>query len=249
MSEPQTSMPDTVECVRCAEPISSKAHKCKHCGGFQDFRRFFDFSNIALSLLVAIISVSTVFIDRIPSLLKEINSGGINLGVLSNVTNASMEEITIIYMNNGNKVVWISEGAMCHTVSVSDPSTLLTGDTKFVRPPKESEVTGAYLIDYVGDSAARGFFLEPNKTTEKIYKFKLIMQNNISFDSNSSKEIRRGCFFSVQSSGGEEGSVVIPLDSISSYNLIKGVSPIDTSTMIEKAEGLWYEKNSDIDLP
>ncbi|WP_046669652.1 hypothetical protein, partial [Neorhizobium galegae] len=39
------------------------AVKCMGCGSFQNYRRFFDFGNNAIALLVALISVSTLAVE------------------------------------------------------------------------------------------------------------------------------------------------------------------------------------------
>ena len=46
-------------CLDCLEPIPAKARKCLKCGSFQDWRRFTGQSATTLSLLIALITVST----------------------------------------------------------------------------------------------------------------------------------------------------------------------------------------------
>ncbi len=46
-------------CPDCLEPIPAKARKCIKCGSFQDWRRFTGQSATTLSLLIALITVST----------------------------------------------------------------------------------------------------------------------------------------------------------------------------------------------
>ncbi len=46
-------------CPDCLEPIPTKARKCIKCGSFQDWRRFTGQSATTLSLLIALITVST----------------------------------------------------------------------------------------------------------------------------------------------------------------------------------------------
>jgi hypothetical protein len=48
-----------VQCVVCREDIIEGATKCTHCDAYQDWRRYFGVSNIFLSLMIALISVST----------------------------------------------------------------------------------------------------------------------------------------------------------------------------------------------
>jgi len=46
-------------CIDCNELIRLNARKCHHCGSFQDWRRFSMQSTTTLSLLIALITVST----------------------------------------------------------------------------------------------------------------------------------------------------------------------------------------------
>lgn len=52
-------MPNEVECIVCKEKIRRGAQKCIKCSSFQNWRRHFDFSALILSILTALISVST----------------------------------------------------------------------------------------------------------------------------------------------------------------------------------------------
>lgn len=56
-----------MKCVACKTEIDDNAYKCKSCGTFQDWRRYVAFGNMLLALLVALVSVSIVFI---PVLIK-----------------------------------------------------------------------------------------------------------------------------------------------------------------------------------
>ena len=56
-----------MHCVACRMHIDDSAYKCQHCGTLQDWRRHIAFGNTVLALLVALVSVSTVFA---PTLLK-----------------------------------------------------------------------------------------------------------------------------------------------------------------------------------
>lgn len=50
-----------IRCPGCMEEINALAVKCKHCGRFQNWRRYLGLSSSFLSVVVALISVSTVF--------------------------------------------------------------------------------------------------------------------------------------------------------------------------------------------
>lgn len=51
-----------IQCSICKEKLIPGAIKCTHCGSFQNWRRHISFSSSFLSILLALISVTTVFI-------------------------------------------------------------------------------------------------------------------------------------------------------------------------------------------
>lgn len=62
------------KCMFCGEDINDAAIKCIHCDSFQNWRRFFGTSQVILSLLVALVSVSTVAVPIFVKALKSANS-------------------------------------------------------------------------------------------------------------------------------------------------------------------------------
>lgn len=56
-----------VQCVCCKEDIKAGALKCTNCDTFQDWRRYFSFSNITLSLFIALLANVTTLYTTINS--------------------------------------------------------------------------------------------------------------------------------------------------------------------------------------
>ena len=56
-SESEVKPNKTSRCYLCQEPIYPTAKMCNACHSYQDWRRFFSFSSVILSLLIALISV------------------------------------------------------------------------------------------------------------------------------------------------------------------------------------------------
>ena len=56
-SEGELKPNKTSTCYLCQEPIYPTAKMCNACHSYQDWRRFFSFSSVILSLLIALISV------------------------------------------------------------------------------------------------------------------------------------------------------------------------------------------------
>lgn len=59
------------ECIYCRSEIHDKAVKCKECDGYQNWRKYLNFSSNILSLLIALISVLTM---SIPIIINEVKS-------------------------------------------------------------------------------------------------------------------------------------------------------------------------------
>ena len=63
MTDEESSARNGTRCFACMERLAPGATKCSHCGSFQNWRRYLGLSSVVLSLLVALISVSTVGIS------------------------------------------------------------------------------------------------------------------------------------------------------------------------------------------
>jgi len=58
------------KCLECAYDIPYESKKCKECGSFQDWRRYLTFSSITISLMIALITVTTLSIQIIVDAFK-----------------------------------------------------------------------------------------------------------------------------------------------------------------------------------
>lgn len=88
----------TARCRVCKEPMFSGAKRCTACKSYQGWRRFFDFSAVVLSLLVALISVLSAAGPKLVALLPPWGSA---LAVKSNYF--SPDRISLIIQNTGNQ--------------------------------------------------------------------------------------------------------------------------------------------------
>ncbi len=94
----QPTTDKTSRCRVCREPIDPKAIRCNACNSYQNWRRYFGFSAVVLSLLVALISVISAVGPQIIGLLSP---WGSRLEVKSYYF--STDAISLIVENNGNK--------------------------------------------------------------------------------------------------------------------------------------------------
>ncbi len=93
-------------CRLCKKPIELGAIKCTECDGYQNWRRYFDFSSVILSLLVALFSVLTV---AVPVIVHVFTSERSDVGI-SEIAR-DRDSITLICANRGNKtaIVYLAE--------------------------------------------------------------------------------------------------------------------------------------------
>lgn len=85
------------ECIRCKEFINDDAHKCPNCQSFQGKRRFLEFSSLMLSLIVALISVSTTGII----VFKYVFSKASNINLI--IAGINNNQLQILATNIGEK--------------------------------------------------------------------------------------------------------------------------------------------------
>ena len=107
-------------CRTCAQSIPVLAKKCAQCGDFQDWRSYLGMSTTVLSLLVALVSVSS---QAIPLILKASKpessakiratlqgSDGFLLTILATNTGQLTGGINIVYISAKNRsTVWFQE--------------------------------------------------------------------------------------------------------------------------------------------
>ena len=58
-------IPKAKECRACSEEIKISAVKCQYCGSYQNLRRYLEFGNSTLALMIALISIFVVSSDKI----------------------------------------------------------------------------------------------------------------------------------------------------------------------------------------
>lgn len=71
MNQKTISDSTTSVCKICCKSIESGAKKCTECGSYQDWRRHFSVGTVTLSLIIALVSVSTTAIQVTKSLLAK----------------------------------------------------------------------------------------------------------------------------------------------------------------------------------
>jgi hypothetical protein len=71
MSQNKNTPAEPPVCKICRKPIEIGARKCTECDSFQDWRRHFSIGTVVLSLLIALISVTTTGFQVVHDLLAK----------------------------------------------------------------------------------------------------------------------------------------------------------------------------------
>ena len=96
-----------MECRVCRETIKDGASKCTHCDSFQKrWRSFFNFSSLVLSLLIALIAVTTAGIPVFKSLKAP------KASVRYEILSCKANEVRIIAVNSGNSLAVVKGGVL-----------------------------------------------------------------------------------------------------------------------------------------
>jgi hypothetical protein len=90
--------PDTKPCKVCAEPIKRAARICNHCSSYQDWRGHLGMGQNVLALLVALISVGTVFVPVLSDYLTPKNSD-----FAFSLQSTEPHQISILASNRGSR--------------------------------------------------------------------------------------------------------------------------------------------------
>jgi hypothetical protein len=84
------------ECIICGEEIKDTAKKCTHCNSFQNWQRYFEMSSVVLSLLVALLSVTST---AVPTIIKAFTPQNSHLAFT--YLSSQKNSISIIAFNSG----------------------------------------------------------------------------------------------------------------------------------------------------
>lgn len=89
---------DEARCIECMAHIPPGATKCSNCGSSQNWKRYLSLSTVVLSLLVALISVTTVGVSVFKEVILPMRAK-VNVHVLYQ---SNMLDFQLIVSNTGN---------------------------------------------------------------------------------------------------------------------------------------------------
>ena len=169
-------------CRVCREQIKNDANKCIHCGSFQDWRRYVNFSNTVLALLVALASVMSWGIPTIKEAFKEDKSE-----IVFGLQNVSNEGIIMLVSNIGTKAGGLSDASLDIDFNIEE----IRDDNKFEVTPSSKTKLRLYassmgdVVDSLSEVVSYSLrvsssgeeltiaspYLKPGEVGQYIYKF------------------------------------------------------------------------------
>lgn len=149
----------TKDCRSCGLQIPRVAIKCSHCGAHQNFQRYFDIGQGTIALLIALISVSTLAVESSVRAYNSAFGDPLVPNIYGKVLSAELDEVELLFINNGTSRVFILGGGLCRMPLVREGVDLIDDSPDMLRFPKRAEVEAIYAISYSDEGKDQ--FLEP----------------------------------------------------------------------------------------
>lgn len=119
MTEEKTKRCQYKRCRDCNEQIDTSAVKCKHCGSYQNWQRRLHLSNTVIALLIALVSVSTQFVQYVYSVTKKDNSSVVML-----LQGVDSQKISVLASNIGTRPALVEDGSLYVYTDESEKTVL-----------------------------------------------------------------------------------------------------------------------------
>jgi ribosomal protein L40E len=207
-------------CKVCASEVPFAAIKCIKCNSYQDFRRYFEFSNSTIALLIALISVISLAQKSLSDLYRSFFVDPLKADVAVRISAIEREKISILVQNNATSRIVLDDGTLCRVpilVSGVEPS-----DRRTFRYPKPPEVSEVHFIVYQNPHEQR--IIEGGRSTTALF---LLHQTRAEegrpFDERVD-EVRAYCFVSYVDQRGRKDGLFVPIDSFDAYLLQKDLA-------------------------
>jgi ribosomal protein L40E len=204
-------------CKVCASEMPFAAIKCIKCGSYQGFRRYFEFSNSSIALLIALISVIGLAQKNFSDLYRSFFVDPLKADVAVRISSIERGKISILIQNNATSRIVLDDGTLCRVPILATGVEPSDGWT--LRYPKPTEVSEVHIIVYENPNEQR--VIEGGKSTMALY---LLHQTRTEegrpFDERVD-EVRPYCFVSYVDQRGRKDGLFVPIDSFDAYRLQK----------------------------
>ncbi|MCX7306874.1 MAG: hypothetical protein NTZ72_02550 [Afipia sp.] len=204
-------------CVACASKIPASAIKCVKCGSYQNYRRYFEFGNTTIALLIALISVVSLAHKNISDLYRSLFVDPFEPIVVASVSSIERKKVSILFQNNGSNRIVPNNGALCRVPIFK--SELAPDKNAEFKYPKPSEISAVHLVVY--ESIQEDLPLEAGRSLTKTYLLHQTRPEEGRPFIESATEIRPYCFVGYIDQRGREDGIFIFLQAIKGYFLQK----------------------------
>lgn len=223
-------------CRICGENIPAEAIKCRHCGSFQNWRRFLDVGQGTIALLIALISVVTLAVESGTRAFDNFFANPLAPSISGKILQLSIDEAELLFSNNGSSRGYLDEGALCRVPLVREGVDLVLNTGELIRYPRRDEVVGIYAVSYLTGQNAR--FLEADSGTQfKVQRSGIFKEEGLPIRDGAT-EVKGYCFVRwIGQDAGEDGAF-LPISALDSYTISRGLADLPYGeTTDAKAEG------------
>jgi len=210
------STPASKTCVACASEIPGPAKKCVHCGGYQNWRRYVDFGNTSLALLIALLTVIGSLSDKLLLLYTEFFSAN-NPSVVKSIRFLDDKRLTIIFSNIGKSRALVDSGVLCRIPIVKRGIELARSNLAEFRNPRPTEIEASIVMSFT--SLSRNQIIEPKSSLAIEYKLlERFPEKDVAFRLEV-QEISGYCHVGLRDIYGEHHSEFMPVSALNLYFL------------------------------
>jgi ribosomal protein L40E len=213
--EAPSAQKQTKNCKACASEIPLTASKCTKCGSFQDFRRYFEFGNSTIALLIALISVVSLASKNISDLYRSLFVDPLQPDFVARISSIKLDKLSILFQNNGTNRVTLDSGALCRVPILV--SQLELKDNEDFRYPKPSEISALHLIVYQNSDGLRN--IEAGGAIISVYALHQTRPEEGRPFEETAPEIKPYCFISYMDQRGRTDGQFVAIRSIDAYFL------------------------------
>ena len=209
------------KCKICASEIPRAAIKCTKCGSYQNFRRYFEFSNSTLALLIALISVVSLAHKNISDLYRSLFVDPFQPDIIARILSIEPHKLSILLQNNAMNRVTLSDSILCRVPILT--SNLEPKDDWNFRYPKPSEISEVHLVVYENPHDQR--IVEGGGSATAVYLLHQTRPEEGRPFSEAAAEIKPYCFVSYVDQRGREDGLFVAIQSVNAYFLQKALVP------------------------
>jgi ribulose-5-phosphate 4-epimerase/fuculose-1-phosphate aldolase/ribosomal protein L40E len=207
----------TKRCNTCASEIPIAASKCVKCGTYQNYRRYFEFGNSTIALLIALISVISLASKNLADVYRSVFIDPLQPNFTAHISSIERDKLSILFQNNGTNRITVEGGAICRVpIFKSEPDLKDGWDFRYAKP---SEVSAVHLVVYQNPDGLK--VIEAGSATTSVYALHQTRPEEGRPFEETVPEVRAYCFVSYVDQRGNTDGEFVTIKSIDAYFLQK----------------------------